>query len=75
VPGYGANVASKVIRVVAADGDFAGVRAEFGLPGDYPGAAQAEAVQAAGEGPRDGPREDATDLPLEIGRASCRERV
>jgi VacB/RNase II family 3'-5' exoribonuclease len=57
-------VASKVIRVVAADGDFAGVRTEFGLPGDYPAAALAEGVRAAAAGPAEGPREDATDLPL-----------
>lgn len=42
--------------------DFSGIRAEFGLPGDYPTAALVEAEQAV-SGPL-GPREDATDLPL-----------
>ena len=42
--------------------DFSGVRAEFGLPGDFPVAALAEAEQAVSAG--FGPRRDATDLPL-----------
>jgi exoribonuclease R len=42
--------------------DFAGIRAEFGLPTDYPTAALAEAEQAVSL-PL-GPRADAVDLPL-----------
>lgn len=46
--------------------DFAAVRAEFGLPADgtaFPAAVLAEAERAAAAGP-DGPRVDATDVPL-----------
>ncbi|HEX3646836.1 MAG TPA: RNB domain-containing ribonuclease [Pseudonocardiaceae bacterium] len=42
--------------------DFSGIRAEFGLPTDYPTAALVEAEQAVSQ-PL-GPREDATGLPL-----------
>jgi exoribonuclease R len=42
--------------------DFSGIRAEFGLPTDYPTAALVEAEQAVSQ-PL-GPREDATALPL-----------
>jgi exoribonuclease R len=42
--------------------DFSGIRAEFGLPADYPTAALVEAEQAVSL-PL-GPRADATDLPL-----------
>jgi VacB/RNase II family 3'-5' exoribonuclease len=42
--------------------DFAGIRAEFHLPTDYPTAALVEAEQAVSLPP--GRREDATDLPL-----------
>ncbi|MCE0767548.1 RNB domain-containing ribonuclease [Pseudonocardia kujensis] len=50
--------------------DFAAVRAEFGLPADgtaFPPAVLAEAERAAAagpDGPRGGPRTDATDVPL-----------
>jgi exoribonuclease R len=42
--------------------DFAGIRAEFALPADYPTAALVEAEQAVSGSV--GRREDATDLPL-----------
>ncbi|HWE90660.1 MAG TPA: RNB domain-containing ribonuclease [Pseudonocardiaceae bacterium] len=42
--------------------DFAGLRAEFGLPADYPTAALVEAEQAVSA--EWGDREDATELPL-----------
>lgn len=42
--------------------DFAGIRAEFGLPPDFPPAALAEAEQAVSAD--FGDREDATELPL-----------
>jgi exoribonuclease R len=42
--------------------DFSGIRAEFGLPVDYPTGALVEAEQAVTMSL--GPREDATDLPL-----------
>lgn len=42
--------------------DFSGIRAEFGLPAEYPTAALVEAEQAVSGSL--GPREDATDLPL-----------
>lgn len=42
--------------------DFAGIRAEFGLPAEYPTASLVEAEQAV-SAPL-GPRVDATDLPL-----------
>lgn len=42
--------------------DFAGIRAEFGLPADFPTAVLAEAEQAVSA--EFGPRRDATDLPL-----------
>ena len=52
-----------VIRTGDAEVNFSGVRAEFGLPDTYPGAALAEAEAAASD-PRLGEREDATALPL-----------
>ena len=42
--------------------DFSGIRAEFGLPADYPTAALVEAEQAVSGSV--GVREDATDLPM-----------
>ncbi|HWC81449.1 MAG TPA: RNB domain-containing ribonuclease [Pseudonocardiaceae bacterium] len=42
--------------------DFSGIRAEFGLPTDFPTAALEEAEQAVSMG--FGPRRDATELPL-----------
>ncbi|HEY0804139.1 MAG TPA: RNB domain-containing ribonuclease, partial [Pseudonocardiaceae bacterium] len=42
--------------------DFSGIRAEFGLPADYPTAALVEAEQAVSGSLGD--REDATDLPM-----------
>lgn len=53
------SLASEVTR---GGQDFSGIRAEFGLPGDYPTAALVEAEQAVSASL--GPREDATDLPL-----------
>jgi exoribonuclease R len=53
-----------VIRTGRAELDFGGIRSEFGLPREFPVAAQAEAERAAAATvPRDG-REDATALPL-----------
>jgi exoribonuclease R len=49
------------IRAGAADLDFSGIRAEFGLPGEYPADALVEAQAANGD---DSDRIDATDLPL-----------
>jgi exoribonuclease R len=42
--------------------DFSGIRAEFGLPTDYPTSALVETEQSVSRAP--GPRADATDLPL-----------
>ncbi|HEX4705789.1 MAG TPA: RNB domain-containing ribonuclease [Pseudonocardiaceae bacterium] len=50
------------IRTARGVEDFSGIRAEFGLPADYPTAALVEAEQAV-SGPV-GAREDATDLPM-----------
>lgn len=44
--------------------DFAAVRAEFGLPTDFPADVLAEAERVAAAPPGDHPRLDATDLPL-----------
>jgi exoribonuclease R len=49
-------------QILARARDFAGIRAEFGLPSDYPTAALVEAEQAVSADWGD--REDATDLPL-----------
>ncbi|MEV0681114.1 RNB domain-containing ribonuclease [Actinosynnema sp. NPDC050436] len=53
-----------VIRTGRADLDFGGIRAEFGLPPEFPAAVLAEAEQAVGRGVAGGEREDATALPL-----------
>ncbi|WP_443217809.1 RNB domain-containing ribonuclease [Saccharothrix sp. CCNWYY140] len=55
-------MASLVIRTGRADLDFSGIRAEFGLPGEFPAAVLAEAEQALSREP--GAREDATGLPF-----------
>src|SRR5256885_10792029 len=59
-------MASMPIRTGQAALDFAQVRADFGLPADYPAAALAEAERMAfgGRAHREGDREDATHLPL-----------
>ncbi|NUT99113.1 MAG: RNB domain-containing ribonuclease [Saccharothrix sp.] len=51
-----------MIRTGRADLDFSGIRAEFGLPTEFPAAALAEAERALSRDP--GPREDATGLPF-----------
>ena len=49
----------------AAGTDFAGIRTEFGLPGDFPAPVLAEAEQAvSADNLVNGQREDASDLPL-----------
>jgi exoribonuclease R len=57
-------VASTVIRTGRAERDFSGIRAEFGLPQEFPAAALAEAEQVVSGGVPLGDREDATSLPL-----------
>lgn len=57
-------MASIVIRTGRAELDFSGIRAEFGLPQDFPAAALAEAEQAVSGEQLPGDREDATSLPL-----------
>ncbi|WP_121010896.1 RNB domain-containing ribonuclease [Saccharothrix australiensis] len=73
-----------VIRTGRADLDFGGIRAEFGLPAEFPAAALAEARQAAGRDMAGDDREDATHLPLvtidppgaeDLDQALCLERV
>ncbi|MBB5807848.1 exoribonuclease R [Saccharothrix ecbatanensis] len=53
-----------VIRTGRADLDFAGVRAEFGLPEEFPAAALAEAQTAVSRDIGTAGREDATALPF-----------
>jgi exoribonuclease R len=53
-----------VIRTGRADLDFAGVRAEFGLPEEFPAAALAEAQTAVSRDIGQAGREDATALPF-----------
>ncbi|MEU7527959.1 RNB domain-containing ribonuclease [Saccharothrix sp. NPDC042600] len=71
-----------VIRTGRADLDFSGIRAEFGLPAEFPAAALAEAERALSREP--GAREDATALPFvtidppgakDLDQALCLERV
>ncbi|MFI9011210.1 RNB domain-containing ribonuclease [Actinosynnema sp. NPDC053489] len=53
-----------VIRTGRADLDFGGIRTEFGLPGEFPPAALAEAQAAVSRDIGSADREDATALPL-----------